>query len=264
MKRILALLAFICIACSPALAERAPYRFELNLGAFVPKLTTEIRVDSTSGMLGATLDFEENFNLSDREVTPVLLFDWWFKKKHGLNVAAFDLQRSSSGQSTVTFRVGEEVFPADIPINVKFDTTIFALTYSYKFFNNEKRSFGINFGINTNKIDTALATASGPSVMESAEATAPLPTLGVNGHVMLSRKWKFYGTLGVFGLEYDKYDGFLSSLSGGFIHHTFKNVGFGIGVYSFQVKIDSTDEDFIGRIDYGYNGGIAYLNIRVR
>ena len=43
----------------------------------------------------------------------------------------------------------------------------------------------------------------------------------------------------------------------------FKHVGFGVGVNSFSVRVDSTNEDFLGRIDYGYNGVTAYLNLRV-
>ena len=94
--------------------------------------------------------------------------------------------------------------------------------------------------------------------------TAPLPTIGVNGHVMLSKKWRFYGTLGLVALSYDQYDGVLTSLSGGFLHQTFKNVGFGVGYYGFNIGIDSENEDLLGRVRYGYNGVVGYLNLRFR
>ena len=88
--------------------------------------------------------------------------------------------------------------------------------------------------------------------------------LGVNGHVSLGKKWRFYGTVGIFALSFDQYDGRLISASGGFFHQTFKHVGFGVGLYSFGVQLESEDEDFTGMFEYRYNGPIAYLNLRFR
>ena len=163
----------------------------------MPRLDTNIRVDDSAGNVGVEIDFEENLNLDDVQVVPVVGFEWHIKKKHGLTLVWFDLERESTGESTIEIRFGDEVFPANVPLDVRFDTEVIALTYAYKFFNNKQRSFGINFGININEIAAGIAvTGGGPSASESAKVTAPLPTLGVNGHVMLSKKWKFSGTVG--------------------------------------------------------------------
>ena len=76
---------------------------------------------------------------------------------------------------------------------------------------------------------------------------------------MLSRKWVFFGSIGLFALSLDEYDGVLSALQAGFRHHTFKHVGFGVGFNGFSVRVDSENEDFLGRVDYSYNGVTAYL-----
>jgi hypothetical protein len=265
MKRIVTPVILAVLASVPAFAERAPYRFELSLGAYLPTLDTSLRLDSPNGLAGVEVDFEDNLNLENSKVVPLAQADFWFSKKHGLSLVAFDISRKSSGPSNITFRLGDTEFPANIPLNVQFDTRVAALTYSYKFFNNEKRSFGFNVGFNVNDISAAVATLDGQlGLEESAEATAPLPTFGVNGHVLLGKKWRFYGTIGVFALSYDVYDGVLTSLSGGFVHHTFKNVGFGIGFYGFSVEVDSEDEDLLGRVSYRYDGAVAYLNLRFR
>jgi len=251
------------ILAGPALAAPPPVRFEAKLGAFAPRLDTNIRLDGSGGEVGVEIDFEENLNLDDVQVVPVVGFEWHIKKKHGLTLVWFNLQRDSTGESTFDFRFGDEVFQAGVPLDVSFDTEVIALTYAYKFFNNKQRSFGINFGININEISAGIAvTGGGPSEMETAKATAPLPTLGVNGHVMLSKKWKFSGTIGLFALSLDEYDGVLTAVTAGFHHETFKHVGFGIAFNSFNVRIDSENEDFSGRIKYGYQGLAAFLNLR--
>lgn len=265
MKRIIVLIVLAVLASTPVLAERPPYRFEFNLGAYLPSMNTQIRVDSPDGQAGVEVDFEDNLNLENSKLVPLGQADFWFSKKHGVSLVGFDLSRESTGPSTITFRFGGTEFPADLPLKVQFDTKVLALTYSYKFFNNEKRSFGFNVGFNINDISVGVATLDDQiGLEESAKATAPLPTIGVNGHVLLGKKWRFYGTLGVFALSYDAYDGALTSLSGGFIHQTFKNVGFGVGYYGFHVGIDSEDEGLLGRVRYGYNGAVAYLNLRFR
>lgn len=265
MKRVIVLVLFAVLASAPAFAERPPYRFELSLGAYVPSMDTKIRVDGTGGNVGVEVDFEDNLNLDNSQVVPLAQADFWISKKHGFTLIGFDLSRESSGPSNITFRVGDTEFPAEVPLDVSFDTTVLALTYSYKFFNNEKRSFGLNVGFNVNEISLGIATTDDfLGLDETAKATAPLPTFGVNGHVMLGKKWKFYGTVGVFALSYDQYAGALTSISGGFIHHTFKNVGFGVGFYGFNINIDSEDDRLLGRVKYGYNGAVGYLNLRFR
>jgi len=265
MKRLVLFVLLAMVASAPVFAERPPYRFELNLGAYLPTMDTKIRLDGTGGNVGVEVDFEDNLNLENSKVVPLAQADLWFSKKHGLTFIGFDLSRESAGPSNITFRLGDTEFPADLPLKVRFDTTVLALTYSYKFFNNEKRSFGFNVGFHINEISFGVSTLDDAlNLNESAEATAPLPTLGVNGHVMLSKKWKFYGTVGVFALSYDQYDGALTSISGGFIHNTFKNVGFGVGLYGFNIGIDSENEDLLGRVRYRYNGAVAYLNLRFR
>jgi hypothetical protein len=265
VKRLIIIVALVVLASAPVFAERPPYRFEFSLGAFVPSMDTNIRLDSSDGNVGVEVDFEDNLNLENSKVVPLAQADFWVSKKHGLSLVAFDLSRESSGPSNITFRFGDEEFPADVPLKVRFDTRVLALTYSYKFFNNEKRSFGFNIGFNVNEISLGVATLDDAlGLEESAEATAPLPTFGVNGHVMLSKKWKFYGTVGVFALSYDQYDGALTGLSGGFMHHTFKNVGFGVGLYGFNIGVDSENEDLLGSIRYRYNGAVAYLSLRFR
>jgi len=265
MRRVIIVVVLAMLASAPVLAERPPYRFELNLGAYVPSMDTTIRIDGTGGNVGVEVDFEDNLNLDNSKVVPLAQADLWISKKHGLTFIAFDLSRQSTGPSNITFRLGDTEFPAEVPLEVRFDTKILALTYSYKFFNNEKRSFGFNFGFNINEISLGISTVDKDiDLNETAETTAPLPTLGVNGHVMLSKKWKFYGTVGVFALSYEQYEGALTSISAGFIHHTFKNVGFGVGFYGFNIGIDSEDENLLGTVRYGYNGAVAYLNLRFR
>jgi hypothetical protein len=265
VKRVIVLVILAVLASAPAFAERPPYRFEFHLGAYVPTMDTNVRLDGSGGEVGVEVDFEDNLNLENSTVVPLGQADFWVSKKHGLSFVYYDLSRESSGPSDITFRLGDTEFPAELPLKVRFDTKVLALTYVYKFFNNEKRSFGFNLGLNVNEISIGVATLDDAiGLEESAEATAPLPTIGVNGHVMLSKKWRFYGTLGLFALSYDQYDGVLTSLSGGFLHQTFKNVGFGVGYYGFNIGIDSENEKLLGSVKYGYNGVVGYLNLRFR
>lgn len=259
---IFVLIALGLLAFTPAEADPPPVRFEINFGAYIPQLDTNIRLDGSNGLLGVELDFEEDFNLDNATVTPLVECIWQMSKKHGLSLVGFNLERASVGESTISFRFGDEVFPVGVPLEVEFDTNVLAVTYAYKFFNNHKRSFGMNFGLNTNQIRASIRSTEGVERGAVGDVTAPLPTIGVNGHVMLSKRWKFYATIGAFALRVGDYQGVLTAVQGGFIHETFKNVGFGVGVYGFNVRVDSDNEDFLGRIETRYNGLVGYLNLR--
>ena len=122
----------------------------------------------------------------------------------------------------------------------------------------------MNFGLNVNELKASMAVVGGPDpISESSEVTAPLPTIGVHGHVMLSRKWKFFGTIGVFAASVGDHEGLLTGAVTGFTHETFKHVGFGIGYTGFKIRIESEDEDFLGKIKVSYGGVNDYVSFRL-
>ena len=59
MSRRIATLLFALLLAAPLLAEAPPRRFDISLGAFSPRLSTLVRLDSANGLVGAELDEPE-------------------------------------------------------------------------------------------------------------------------------------------------------------------------------------------------------------
>ena len=80
MRRVIIVVVLALVVSAPAFAERPPYRFELNLGAYVPSMDTTIRIDGTGGNVGVEVDFEDNLNLENSKVVPLAQADIWISQ----------------------------------------------------------------------------------------------------------------------------------------------------------------------------------------
>ena len=72
MRRVIIVVVLAMLASAPALAERPPYRFELNLGAYVPSMDTTIRIDGTGVLV---LSEFAGVSLSSKPLTH-RCYDW--------------------------------------------------------------------------------------------------------------------------------------------------------------------------------------------
>ncbi len=80
----------------------------------------------------------------------------------------------------------------------------------------------------------------------------------------LRARWNLRGHAQFFYITADNYSGSLVDALFGAVYNTFKNVGFRVGYNFMDLDIDSTDQDWTGRLDIDYQGVVAFINIRRR
>lgn len=92
---------FVC-AGSPAAADikrmEEGTRFSLldfsfRAGVYDISAHTRIRLDALGGLVGTTIDFEDDLSLEDQKATFYLSFAWRMSGRHFLEVEYFDLDR---------------------------------------------------------------------------------------------------------------------------------------------------------------------------
>ena len=234
--------------------------FQGSIGGYWPAIDTQVRLDALDGTIGTTLDFEDDLNVSDREVLPWVDLQLRFHPRHRLEFTYYDLERSGSRELTGEIRFGDEVFRVGVDVDSLFETKIYRLAYGFSFANNGKREVSLLAGVHVADVKVGVADADG-IVRATAETTAPLPMLGLQGGVRLPWRWRFRGWGQVFALEVGDYKGSLVNTSLVFEHDTFKHLGFGFGYSYFDFDFNSEDQDFSGEFSYTFHGPVAYLNV---
>ena len=235
-------------------------RFRIGANAFFPHIDTRVRVDSTSGIIGTTIDFEQNLGLSDTESLPAVGFVWRFAKKHRLKLHVFELNRSGSTITSTEIRFGDRVFEIDLPISSFYDTRVTSLAYSYSLIFDEKKELALSAGLSVQKIKMGLIGNSGAEIVEvDSGLTAPLPSFGLSGGYAISERWTARGGVGVFSIEYafadeERLAGEIVVAEASIEHGTFDNVHFGFAYSYFDVRAEFEDARRLNLIRYRYHG----------
>ena len=197
------------------------------------------------------LDFDKVLGLEDSSETYFFSYQWRFKEKWSLQ--AFYSQLGATGKKIATkdFNYDGVEYTAGAKLETDFDLDTYLLAVNYSFVHDDKKEFGVGFGLHAFDIDTTIAGAVGVGgeerggVRTSGEVVAPLPNLRFFGTYMITSKWEVSLSGGWLSFSYDDYDGDYLFLTA-FTEYRFTD-NFGIGI-SYQVaEIDVAHEDSSGK-----------------
>lgn len=268
--------AFLVAVCAarPALAAGADDdagapsrltadRFSVTVGAFSAHARTTVRLDAPGGVLGTTLGFERDLGVEGRAVSHDLTFAARFGNRHRLELEAFQLDRDGQRASSREFRFGEDVFEIGWELATFFHTDVVRLGYAYSFLRGERRELGVHAGLHVTDIRMGIRAALLPFRADSeehADATAPLPVVGLQGAFALAPRWTLSGRAQIFRLRADDFDGELNHVAVAIEHDTFRRVGLGFAADFFEVDLASRDAGLLGAFKLQFSGPRVFVH----
>ncbi len=233
-------------------------KFSFSVGVFLTDRNSETSVDGSLGMSGTTVDLERGLGLNSSDSVFRIDGYYRFNQKHRLDFSAFDLSRSASMAIQSDIDWNGTVFPVGTVVDSGFDLEIYKLAYTWSFIQREKGYLGMTAGLYVADIGLSLV---GEAIgeRESRGITAPLPVIGLRGQYDFNEKLSFRASGEVFALEYGDFDGSLYDFYAGLDYQFFKHMAIGIGVNSVSFDIGITRENFIGNLDWQYDGGLVFF-----
>jgi len=259
------------LAVQPANAKERPWRewptgnrVAVAGGGFWPTLDTDVRLDSSDGILGTTIDFESNLGMEESKALPIALARIRISRRNAIDFAYFNLNRSGQALSNATIRFGDTVFPANLPLNSFFDSEVYSAAWSYSFIHRPKTDIAFQIGLNIQDIAAGIKGPLG-ILTEEADFTAPLPTFGLSFQHFFTDRWSVDARLGVFAIDIElssgDFSGEVVSLGAGVGFDPWRNLGFRVGLEYFGVKLDVTDDDWSGALRYDWWGPSAQVTL---
>jgi hypothetical protein len=140
-------------------------RFALGAGVFAPRLDTQVRRDSSNGLIGTVIDFESTLGMDDNDRLPLLLGYYRFAKKHRLGFQYFRLDRNGDSITDARIRFGDALIPANFPVSSFFNVDVYALNYTYSIIHDGKKELAFNIGLQLQDIETGIAGNLGPGLL---------------------------------------------------------------------------------------------------
>lgn len=258
--------AVLACASTGALAEWPTDNYWIGLEYFYPTINSTARLDSTNGDRGVSVNFEEDLDLTDRKGTPYLTFGMRLGERWRIQFEYYTLDREGTKVLDRQIEWGDTSFPVGVNLETKFDSTIYRLTGGYSFYKEPNAEFGVGFGFHVTEFKTQLS-GQGTGALggfgfqrEAHDTLVPLPTLGLYGTYKFAEQWAVRGRVDYLSLKVDQHDGRLINWLGAVDWRFAKSWVAGLGYRYVDYKLDSTDTDFVGHMQYKFKGPTIFVN----
>jgi hypothetical protein len=262
-----------CLAAAVALstfgtcarAEGPQDRYWAELEYFFPTISSTARLDfPNTNIRGTEIALEDDLGLSDRKGAPYLLLGMRLGQAWRLEFEYYQLNRTASRTINRTINWGQVTFPASATVSSKFDTDVYRLTGGWSFYRTAQAEGGASLGLHVTQFDMAIAgQGNGPAGLafqsEGRDQLVPLPTIGLYGNYMLSDRWVLRGRVDYLSLNYESYDGSLTNWMAAVDWRITPNWTAGVGYRYVDYKLESTKENFKGRVQYKFKGPTLYM-----
>ena len=232
---------------------------DLRLGGQIfTDFTSEVRVNASSGGRNAAVKLE---NVTDLEQNiSIVRFDGQihFNARHNMAFSYYDIVRTGGRTLNQEVQWENQTYAINTGVKSSYEQEVFKLAYVYDFLSRPSGELGLLLGLHTMVFDLGLRTDDG-SQRSEVKATAPLPVLGLAGKYRIGGKWGLVGSAEWLDVTVGDYQGTFTDLVLAVEHDTFKNVGFGIGLNSFDLDVQATSDDFVGNLDLGFDSVLVYV-----
>jgi hypothetical protein len=234
-------------------------RFEFRVGGQIfSSFTSRARVDSEILGPGTEFEFENVTDLEEQISIGRLDGRLRFSDRHSMAFSYYDIARTGGKSLETEIEWEGDVYPIGIAVESRFEQQVLKLSYAFNFFSRPRSEMGFSFGVHT--MDFGLGLRAANSVQaSSADATAPLPVLGLTGQYRIGNKWRFVGSVEWLDVTVGDYQGVFSDTLLSIEHDTFDRFGFGIGLNSSSLDIEARSGDLTGLIDLGFDSAVVYF-----
>jgi hypothetical protein len=230
----------------------------IRAGTFVIRnANTDIRVDDPLLGAGVVIDLDKTLDMDSSSDSPRLDIQYKFNPYHGIDFSWYPVRRSGEKELLQNLSIRDTLFPAGTNVKSYFNTNTYKLAYNYTMFNHSQLQLNTVAGITTTTFDFGVESPPN-SLDEHFFISAPLPILGFSFRYGFTEKLYLRTNWEIFFLHYNDYSGTQTESNIAFEHQTFKNMGIGVGVNKYFLKLRADKNDFAGTIENGYTGYLLY------
>jgi hypothetical protein len=233
-------------------------RFRLSLGGFYAESTTEARLSTASGGVGADVNFEDMLGLDERKLIGEAALYWRFGERWRLDLNYFSLNRGATRTLDTQIDWGGNTYPIGTVVTSSYRVSDLRAAVGYSFFKRPDKELGVGVGLHRTAFETSLDSTNVGA--RSQSVTAPLPILVLYGNFALTDTWAMSLRSDWLSLSYDKYSGSVRSSAIDFVYQPFKHWAFGFGVHNLTIRLDVNNPDSALQTRVVFQGPAAFLS----
>ncbi|HKR34647.1 MAG TPA: hypothetical protein VJT10_07405 [Steroidobacteraceae bacterium] len=231
-------------------------RVEVNLFGASPQ--TRLRVDESPTQPGTEIDAEKDLGLDDFELLPQVEFTLLPGERHLVRLSAFAIHRSAQKRIEKPISFDNEDYLVNELVDSELNLTMFGLTYGYRFLVQQRGELSATFGVQVADVQ-ANAVVRSRVVRESESGVAPLPLIGIEGRFDFTPRWAVEARAQYLKVDVSRVDGSILDARLAFTWRLNPYLALGLGYRTFQIDVDSQDEDTPGFVDLSVDGPLLFV-----
>lgn len=238
-------------------------RVRLSLGFEHLSNTTNMRLDSSTGLPGTPINAESDLGIDSSDFEPKFQAMVRVGERHRLRFDYFTLDRT--GQTTITdtpivFR--DAILQVGDPVVTTMSLRSLGISYEYSFIHREKFELAATFGINDTDLSArARVTTETRHVNQMEDQAGPFPTLGLDSTYVLSKRFYFDARAQYFKVAVDHLTGTVSFFELDAVYRYRPNISFALGYTTARADIDSRQPKDGGYFDLSSKGPEAFVRV---
>lgn len=259
------LVALVAATAAPSVAAN-PWeseRLRLYGGAFFPSTDVEVQYNPDEG-LGSNINLTDE--LSNDEDEYVFRGGGAFRlgSRHRLFIDYFKVGTDGETTTDRDLVFGNLEIPAGSGTRSEFSLATTQFGYQYSFVQNERVEFAGVLAVAYTEIDADIEAFTPTATVgrESANASGPVPVLGLNLSVAMAEQWLLRTNVQGISADIDSYDGTYYTYGAAVEWMPWSQFGFGAGYGGVHGDLDVDDSNWSGSLDLDVHGPFAYLTAR--
>jgi hypothetical protein len=231
-------------------------RLEVNLLGASP--STKLRVDESPTEPGTEINAEDDLGLDDFQLLPQVELTLLPGERHLIRLSRFAIDRSATTHLEKNISFDDQDYLVGERVDSILNLTMFGLTYGYRFIVAPRGEISASFGIQIADVE-ANAVVRSRVVRESESGVAPLPLLGFEGRFDFSPRWAMEARVQYLTVNEQNVDGSILDARLAVSWRVNPYLALGLGYRTFQIDVDSADEDTPGFVDLAVAGPLLFV-----
>jgi hypothetical protein len=237
-------------------------RVRLSIGASRQSTTTNLQLDSSTGVLGTPVSAENTFGLDKQDFEPKFQAMVRVGERHRLRFDYFALDRT--GNTTI----GDPIIFRDVtllpgdPLKTNLSLRTLGINYEYSFLHSDRYEVAFTIGVNDTDISARGRVSTQTRHVDQTEDQAgPLPTVGLDATYVLSKRFYFDARGQYLKISVDNLDGSLGIYEVDGLYRLRPNIAFAIGYNIVKANLASTKATEAGFFNFSSKGPELFVRI---
>jgi hypothetical protein len=229
-------------------------RFSIRASYFPASVSTDLRLDDSTGAAGTPFSAEDDFGLKDKLKQARVEVLLRVLERHRLRVDYFNLRRNGDEVLTQDIAFGDQTFATGEEVRSTIDWKMLNFTYLYSIFKLQRFELGGGVGLHLFQGEMR-ARVPARLVSEERSGSVAFPTFALDGTLRIAKRFSVNARFNHLSGHFEDSRGKIDDYHADVQYRWKRNLALGLGYSKMKTKLEiASDNDLAGKFVMDVDG----------